>query len=230
MSNQLKRIGILGGTFDPIHNGHLGLARETMQLFDLQKILFIPVNRSPHKVHYKPTSSKHRVAMLELALEQETTFPVDLIEIAKGGVSYTIDTLSQLKEQHPDWQLFLILGADTFMMMDTWKSYVDIFKICDLLVGTRPNTKLEFPEKLSRALKLNKILLKKNNCPPLATFLLTTGKTIHFYQIPPQDISSREIRSRVQAEKEIKNLLPKAIDQYIMQNRLYRNELSPNLV
>ncbi len=101
MSNQLKRIGILGGTFDPIHNGHLGLARETMQLFDLQKILFIPVNRSPHKVHYQPTSSKHRVAMLELALEQETTFPVDLIEIAKGGVSYTIDTLSPVKGTAP---------------------------------------------------------------------------------------------------------------------------------
>ena len=230
MSNELKRIGILGGTFDPIHNGHLGLARETMQIFDLQKVLFIPVNQSPHKLHYRASSSKHRVAMLELALEQETAFPIELMEIAKGGVSYTIDTLSQLKEQHPDWELCLILGADAFMMIDTWKSYAEIFKICDLLVGTRPNTKLELPDKLSRTLKLSKIPLQKNNGPPQATFMLATGKTIHLYQIAPQDISSREIRSRVQAEKEIKNMLPHAIDQYIMKNQLYRTESPLNLV
>ena len=112
MNNELKRVGLLGGTFDPVHNGHLGLAGETMQLVNLQTVLFIPVSRSPHKLHYRPTSSRHRVAMLELALEQKTAFSIELLEIEKGGVSYTIETISRLKERHPEWELFLILGAD----------------------------------------------------------------------------------------------------------------------
>lgn len=228
MNDELKHIGILGGTFDPIHNGHIGLARETMQLFDLQKVLFIPVNQSPHKLHYPSTSSKHRVTMLELALEQETAFSIDLMEIEKGGVSYTIETLSQLKERHPDWELYLILGADAFMMMETWKNYADIFKLCDLLVGTRPNTKLELPATLGRILRLKKIPFEKNNGPPLTNLIPATGKTIRFYQISPQDISSRGIRHKVQTGKEFKNLLPHAVDQYIIKNLLYRTESPPN--
>lgn len=225
-----RRVGILGGTFDPIHNGHLCLARETMQLFGLHEVLFIPVSHSPHKLHYSPTSSKHRVAMLELALKPEPAFSTDLMEVEKGGVSYTIDTLSQIKKRHFDWELFLILGADAFMMMETWKSYADIFKLCDLLVGTRPHTKLELPIKLGKAIGLKKIALQQNNGPMQSTLIPATGKSICLYQISPQDISSREIRQNVQAGKEIKNLLPHAVDHYIMKNLLYRTESPPNLV
>ena len=225
MNSELKRVGLLGGTFDPIHNGHLGLAAQTMQLFDLQKIVFIPVSQSPHKLHDRPTSSPHRVAMLELALEQETAFSIDLLEVEKGGVSYTIDTLSRLKENHPNWELFLILGADAFLLMDTWKNYADILKLCHVLVSTRPGVKLELPATLVQALEIKEEIknspLEKNNLP--ITLNPVTGKTIRLYQIPTQDISSREIRLRVQAGKEIKNLLPPAVDHYIMRHRLYRS-------
>ena len=230
MNNELKRVGLLGGTFDPVHNGHLGLAAETMQLFDLQKVLFIPVSQSPHKIHYRPTSSRHRVAMLELALEQKTAFSIELLEIEKGGVSYTIETISRLKERHPDWELFLILGADAFMVIDSWKSYADIFKLCHVLVGTRPDVKLELPAKLRQTLGLKKTLLEKNNDQLLITLNPATGKTLRLYQIPPQDISSSGIRHRVQARKEIKKLLPPAVDHYIIKNRLYRTESSPIMV
>ena len=169
MNSELKRVGLLGGTFDPVHNGHLSLAAETMQLFDLQKVLFIPVSQSPHKIHYKPTSSKHRVAMLELALEQKTALSIELLEIEKGSVSYTIETISRLKERYPDWEFFLILGADAFMVMDTWKSYADIFKLCHVLVGTRPDVKLELPVELCQTLGLKKTRLENNNDPLLIT-------------------------------------------------------------
>jgi len=220
MNSELKRVGLLGGTFDPVHNGHLSLAAETMQLFDLQKVLFIPVSQSPHKIHYKPTSSKHRVAMLELALEQKTALSIELLEIEKGSVSYTIETISRLKERYPDWEFFLILGADAFMVMDTWKSYADIFKLCHVLVGTRPDV----------TLGLKKTRLENNNDPLLITLNPATGKTIRLYHIPPQDISSSGIRHRVQAGKEIKNLLPPAVDHYIIKNRLYRTEFPPIMV
>lgn len=228
MNSELKRVGLLGGTFDPVHHGHLGLATQTMQLFDLQKVLFIPVSQSPHKLHDRSTSSPHRVAMLELALEQETAFSIDLLEIEKGGVSYTIETLSLLKKNHPDWELFLILGADAFMLMDTWKSFANILKLCHILVGTRPGTQLELSAKLSQALGSKKNPLENNNLP--LTLIPVAGKTIQLYQIPTQDISSREIRLKAQAGKEIKNLLPLAVDHYIMKHQLYRKASPPTMV
>jgi nicotinate-nucleotide adenylyltransferase len=230
MNNNLKRVGLLGGTFDPVHNGHLDLAAKTAQLFDLQEILFIPASQSPHKLDDQPASSRHRVTMLKLALEQKTRFSIELFETAKGGVSYTIETLSRLKEKHPNWELFLILGADAFLLMDTWKSFTEIIKLCHVLVGSRPGIKLEVPEKLSQALGLKKTLLKNNGLVLPMTLFTNTEKTIRLYQIPTPNISSREIRKMVQEEKEIKNLLPPVVDHYIMHHRLYRAESSPTKV
>ncbi len=228
MNSELKRVGLLGGTFDPVHHGHLDLATQTMQLFDLQKVLFIPVSQSPHKSHDRPTPSPHRVAMLELALEREAAFSIDLLEIEKGSVSYTIETLSRLKENHPDWEFFLILGADAFISMDTWKSFADILKLCHVLAGTRPGIQLVLPAKLSQVLGIKKNPLENNNLS--VTLNPVTGKTIRLYQIPTQDISSREIRLKVQTGKEIKNLLPLAVDHYIMRHKLYRMEPPPIMV
>ena len=230
MNSELKRVGLLGGTFDPVHNGHLDLAAKTAQLFDLQEVVFVPVSQSPHKLDDQPTPSLHRVAMLELALEQKTTFSIELFEVEKGGVSYTIETLSRLREKHPDWELFLILGADAFLLMDTWKSCTEIIKLCHVLVSTRPGIKLEVPDKLSQTLGLKKPLLENNDLILPMTLNTTTEKTIRLYQIPTPNTSSREIRQRVQEEKEIKNLLPPAVDHYIMHHRLYRAESPPTKV
>jgi nicotinate-nucleotide adenylyltransferase len=221
MNNELKRVGLLGGTFDPVHNGHLDLATKTTQLFNLQKVLFIPVSQSPHKLDVQPTSSFHRVAMLELALEQKIKFPIELSEVDNGGVSYTIETLSRLKERYPDWELFLILGADAFLLMDTWKSFTNILKLCHVLVSTRPGVKLRVPDKLIQMLGLKKSTLGNNDLILPMTLSTSSGKTIRLYQIPTQNISSREIREKVRKEKEIKNLLPPAVDHYIMQHQLY---------
>jgi nicotinate-nucleotide adenylyltransferase len=230
MNNELKRVGLLGGTFDPVHNGHLDLAAKTKQLFDLQKVLFVPVSQSPHKLDARPTSSLHRIAMLELALKQKTKFSLELSEVDNGGISYTIETLSRLKERYPDWELFLILGADAFLLMDTWKSFTDILKLCHVLVSTRPGFKLEVPDKLIQALGLKNFQLDNNNLILPMTLNTTSEKTIRLYEIPTQNISSREIRGKVQEEKEIKNLLPLAVDHYIMQHQLYKAESPPTKV
>jgi nicotinate-nucleotide adenylyltransferase len=230
MNNELKRVGLLGGTFDPVHNGHLDLALKTAQLFGLQEVLFIPTSQSPHKLDGPPTSSPQRVAMLKIALEQEASFSIDLLEIDKGGVSYTIETLSQLKNIHPEWELFLILGTDAFLLMDTWKRSADILELCHVLVGSRPGVKLEISKKLSQVLRINKDLLENNDFKLPITFSTVPGKTLQLYQIPTQNISSREIRHRVQVGKEIKNLLPPGVDHYIMQNQLYRSKSPPIMV
>jgi nicotinate-nucleotide adenylyltransferase len=230
MNNDLKRVGLLGGTFDPVHNGHLDLAAKTKQLFNLQKVLFVPVSQSPHKLDVRPASSLHRVAMLELALEQKIKFSIELSEVDNGGVSYTIATLSRLKERNPDWELFLILGADAFLLMDTWKSFIDILKLCHVLVSTRPGVKLRVPDKLIQMLGLKKSTLDNIDLILPMTLSTSSGKTIRLYQTPTQNISSREIREKVKEGKEIKNLLPPAIDHYIMQHQLYRAEQPPTKV
>ncbi|MBT5869986.1 MAG: nicotinate-nucleotide adenylyltransferase [Nitrospinaceae bacterium] len=227
MNNRPKQIGLLGGTFDPVHNGHLGLAEKAIQAFDLDKVLFIPANQSPHKIQSPPTASMHRIAMLRLALKDKSNFPLELLEINRSGISYTIDTISQLKIQHPDWELYLILGADAFLMIDTWKNYAEIFKCCHLLVSTRPGINLEVPDKLCQTLALNKDQREINSPSQWITLNPAIGKSIRLFQIPPQDISSKIIRGKVQTGKEIKNLLPPAVDHYIMKNRLYRTESPP---
>ncbi len=218
---------MLGGTFDPIHNGHLDLASRTAQLFDLQEVMFIPVSQSPHKLDILPASSTHRVAMLELALKPESLFSIELLEVEYGGISYSIDTLTQLKDKHPDWEFFMILGADAFLLMDTWKSASEILKLCHILVSTRPGIKLEFSAKFIETLGLNKSLLENNDFKFPMIVRNISGKTIQLYEIPTQNISSREIRQNVRTGKEIKNLLPPAVDHYIMHHRLYRAESPP---
>tara|TARA_B100001123_G_scaffold282960_1_gene315244 strand:+ start:915 stop:1607 length:693 start_codon:yes stop_codon:yes gene_type:complete len=227
MDNKKKRVGLLGGTFDPIHYGHLGLARETMQLFNLQEVVFIPVSQSPHKFLYHTTSPSQRIAMLELALEQEGGFSLDLLEIERGGVSFTIDTLSRLKEIHPNWELFLLLGADAFMVMDTWKSFNQVLKLCNLLVGTRPSVNIEISTKLIQSIGLKNFSIAKNIIKLPITLNPANGKTIRLFEIPPKNISSSAIRNKVREGIEIKNLLPPAVDHYIMKNLLYLTESPP---
>ena len=168
--------------------------------------------------------------MLELALERKTEFSIELFEVERGGVSYTINTLSLLKKRNPDWEFFLILGADAFLLMDTWKDFTDIFKLCHVLVSTRPGVKLEISKNLINKFGLKKSPLQNNELTLPMTFSTTTEKTIHLYQIPTQNISSREIRHKVQTGKEIKNLLPPEVDHYIMHNLLYRTESPQNML
>ena len=229
MNRELKKVGLLGGTFDPIHNGHLDLAARSAKLFDLQEVLFIPVSQSPHKLDSLPASSTHRVAMLDLALKKESLFSIELLEVDSGGVSYSIDTLSQLKDRHPEWEFFMILGADAFLLMDTWKRVSEILKLCHILVSTRPGIKLEFSLKFIETLGLNKTLLESNDFNSPKIVRDSSGKTIQLYEIPTQNISSTEIRQKVRTGKEIKNLLPPSVDHYIIKNRLYRDDSPPKV-
>ena len=132
MFKPLKKIGLIGGTFDPVHNGHLYLAEQAQDIFDLEKVIFIPAFRSPHKLAIQPESCKHRLAMLALALENRPTFSMNKIEIEKQAVSFTIDTLKALKSEYSDWELFLILGADAFQAIDTWKKSSQLFDFCNI--------------------------------------------------------------------------------------------------
>ena len=222
MTDSMKKVGLLGGTFDPAHNGHLHLARQAQRLFNLEKVVFIPAYRSPHKLDLEPVSCEHRLAMLTLAFEGQPSFSIDKIEINKNEVSYTIETLKELQSNHPDWNMFLILGADTFQTIDTWKQCSQLLDFCNILVGTRPGAELQVSDSVK-----NKLILSASATDVKVLKNLEKGTGVTFFQISPLDISSKNIRQRIHRKEEVKNLLPPSIDHYIMQHQLYRDDSPP---
>ena len=233
MTNNLKKIGIIGGTFDPVHNGHLNLAEQAQKFFDLDKVIFIPTFRSPHKLAIKPESCKHRLSMLSLALKNRPGFSMDKIEIKKNAVSYTIETLKDLDSEHPDWSIFLIVGADVFQAIDTWKNSKQLLDFCNILVATRPGVDFAISESIKNKLSLSEpetnIHPSKFRTELMVFENLKKGAKVIFFPIPPLDISSKDIRQRIIQKEEIKNLLPLSVDHYIMKHRLYRNDSPPKV-
>jgi nicotinate-nucleotide adenylyltransferase len=192
-SNTLvKRIGLFGGTFDPPHIGHLIIAETAWEQLGLEKIYFVPAYIPPHKRGKKCTPVSHRLAMIQLALKGNRHFDMLDCEIKRRGVSYTIDTLRDIKEQYCDDDLFFILGSDNLQQFNTWKKPDEIVKLAHLVVYERPN--IPIPRKYSSAIRLNGPLL---------------------------DISSTDIRAKAMEQRSIRYLVPKAVEQYILKHRLY---------
>ncbi len=233
MLKVLKKIGLIGGTFDPVHNGHLHLAEQAQEIFDLEKVIFIPAFRSPHKLAIQPESCKHRLAMLALALENRPTFSINKVEIEKQTVSFTIDTLKAFKSEYSDWKLFLILGADAFQAIDTWKQSSQLLDFCNILVGTRPGTDFKVSESAKNKLFLDERVKigPSSKFGKESVFFKNTqrGTQVVFFQISPINISSKDIRQRIYQKEEIKNLLPPSVDHYIIKNQLYRNHPPPKV-
>ena len=233
MTDSMKKIGLLGGTFDPVHNGHLHLAEQAQRFFNLEKVVFIPAYRSPHKLALEPVSCKHRLSMLTLAIEGLLRFSIDKMEINKNEVSYTIETLKELQLNHPEWNMFLILGADAFQAIDTWKQCSQLLDFCNILVGTRPGAELQVSDSVKNKLSLStsatndRATSSATDVKVFKNFEKGTGVT--FFQISPLDISSKEIRQRIHQGEEVKNLLPPSVDHYIIRHRLYQNDSPPTV-
>lgn len=197
-------IGILGGTFDPVHMGHLILAQEVLQSANLDKILFIPAGLAPHKDNEKIVDSKHRLNMLLLATEGNSQFEISTIEIEKKTLSYTYETLYQLKSIYKKDTLYYIIGADNVFNIETWKSFEELFKLCDLLVALRPGF-----DKKSVIKKSNQLIYKYN-------------AKIQVLDIPLIDISSSDIKKAIIKKKSIKYLVPESVGEYIREHLLYQ--------
>ena len=226
-------IGLIGGTFDPVHNGHLHLAEQARKLFELQEVKFIPAYRSPHKLALEPVAREHRMAMLTLALKEKPNFSIDKREINVDKVSYTIETLKDLSSNHPDWKMSLILGGDAFRSIDTWKDCSQLLDFCNILVGTRPGIEMEISESIKKELSLNESETNSHASAiekdKIVFKNLEKGTKVIFFQISPLDISSKDIRQRINKGEETKNLLPPSVYHYIMQHQLYRDDSPPKV-
>lgn len=139
----MKRIAYFGGTFDPVHNGHLSIARSLINIFELDEFVFLPAFHAPHKPDRQPTSEFHRFTMLCLATENDARISVSTLELDKREKRYTIDTLKELKERHPDDEIFFVMGADSWTAIRTWRDWENVLLSSNHIVVSRPGYEIK---------------------------------------------------------------------------------------
>ncbi|GAB6109585.1 nicotinate-nucleotide adenylyltransferase [Fusibacter bizertensis] len=200
-----RRIGIMGGTFDPIHFGHLMLAEQIRTSFHLDEVLFIPVGKAPHKSLTDAADKMQRYEMTKLAIESNPYFKISDIEIKQIGTTYTIDTVKAIKKTLSDRdELYFITGADAILQLESWKEYVELINLVSFIGATRPGFDTH-----ALADKIENLKLRY-------------GAQIELSYVPALAISSTDIRERVREEKSIKYLLPESVERFIYDNFLYR--------
>ncbi|MFM7845406.1 MAG: nicotinate-nucleotide adenylyltransferase [Planctomycetota bacterium] len=201
------RLGIYGGTFDPVHYGHLLLAECCREQCRLDEIWFVPAARPPHKTSLELTAGDQRVAMLRLALADCPGFLVSTLELDRGGISYTVDTLEYLKQQRPDAELFFLLGADAVRDLPTWRAPEQIGRLATLVTVQRPDAPPIAWDQLAQLLD-----------PPA-----WQAARDHAVVMPRIEISSRDLRHRISTGRSVRFRTPPAVIHYITQQRLYRD-------
>jgi len=194
----VNRLGIFGGSFDPPHAAHLHIARAARRQFELDRLLWMPASTPPHKRHKLLAPDEDRVRMIELLIEGESGFEINLIELERGGISFTVDTLRYLQDEYPDSHLFLIIGEDGLAGFSSWREPETILELASLLVYRRPGVTVADVPKGTR-----------------------------FINGSMMDISSSELRNRIaRGDVPEPNVLPPILQTYIAENGLYRSNTS----
>jgi nicotinate-nucleotide adenylyltransferase len=211
------KIGIIGGTFNPIHMAHLRIAEEVGDRFDLERVLFMPTAAPPHKPLAGELPFATRCAMVELAVADNPRFAVSDIEGRRGGKSYSIDTLRTLREAHPGDELFFIVGSDSFRDFSSWREYTAIFDVCNVVVVERPDAAIA---DLTAGLP---VAIARQFCYHAAERRLAhrSGYSVYYLEGIPLAISSSTVRELVCQERSIRYLVPDAVAHYIKEQRLY---------
>jgi nicotinate-nucleotide adenylyltransferase len=211
-----RRIGLFGGTFDPIHLGHLRCAQEVGEAFHLSQVIFILAAVPPHKLDRRIISTKHRWNMVKLAIADNPSFALSDVEIRREGTSYSIETISYYhRDLRKGERLFFILGADAFCEIETWKDYHQLFTVCDFIVISRPNF-----DPLRATVLTSEGFTQEGSTGDL--FLHPSGHSLHLLNVTPVGIASTDIRMAVKERRSFTYLVPKAVEEYIKREGLYR--------
>ena len=199
---QSKKLGILGGTFDPIHYGHLLIAQSALEEFDLDQILFVPTGKSPHKSSAQVTDSRIRCEMVELAIKDNSRFALSYIEAESSQVNYTYRTLQKIHREKENFHLYFIMGEDSLDDFPEWKNPGEICRQASLLVAVRNETGSEIQSKIAQ---MNRFF----------------SADMHMLHAPNFSVSSREIRGWIKIGKSIRYMLPEQVETFIRRNSLY---------
>lgn len=208
----MRRIGVMGGTFDPVHEGHIILASQAKAAFCLDEVWFMPSNNPPHKVGKGITPVEHRLSMLNEAINDIDRFSVSDFELHRDGLTYSSDTFKALKEMFPEDRFFLIMGGDSILQFENWHKPDEIVKYADIIAS-------------GRAGYSNGGVMQK-----IKDLSETLGATIFYLDAPSMDISSSEIRERISLGFETFGLLPDGVRSYIKSHGLYEDSEISNLL
>jgi nicotinate-nucleotide adenylyltransferase len=203
----MKKIGIIGGTFNPIHIAHLVMADRFSEQMRLDKCYFVPAALSPFKTEQNPAdfaSPEHRLKMVKLAIEGNGAFKTDDVELKKGGISYSIDTISYFKNRFPDAEIFLLIGTDQAIDFKKWKAWVEILKTVQLCIVHRPE------------------ILKDKTDTEITEELTMAFKKPVWIHAPLLEISATEIRAKILKNESIRYIVPHEVKEYIFKNNLYK--------
>ena len=197
----MTHIGILGGTFDPIHHGHLFSAETAAAAFELERVLLVPAGQNPLK-RQTQTAAAHRVQMARLAAAANPLLQVTTVDVDRAPPSYTVDTMALLAGQYPGAALYLILGADALSELPDWREPRRLLGLCHVIVLSRPGYPLALP-------------------PDVRTALGGAADRIHLQEMPALEISSTDLRRRFRVGEPVRYLLPEAVERYVREQRLY---------
>jgi nicotinate-nucleotide adenylyltransferase len=213
------RLGIFGGTFDPVHLAHLRCAEEARETLTLDRVLFIPAAAPPHKRDRPVARATHRLAMLRLAVAGNRAFRVSAMELERTGPSYSVDTLRRLRAELPaSAELVFLLGLDAFREIHTWKEYRTLFAFADFAIFARPGYRLPSLRALLPVATRGDFCYGRNR----QTLEHKSGSQVRFLDLTALDISASAIRDRVARSQSVRYLVPLPVERYIARHRLYR--------
>jgi nicotinate-nucleotide adenylyltransferase len=216
-----QKIGILGGTFNPIHYGHLAAAEEVWSRLKLDHVLFVPSFLPPHKQDEVIPSAAQRQEMVALAIAGNPHFALSDLEVKREGMSYSVDTVAELLRLYPATDFYFITGLDSFLEIQTWKEWERLLSFCRFVVLSRPGYAFSSLASINFMHNAGEKLHALDRRELTRAVLETGRSTVYLEQIPLYDVSSTDIRQRVRQGRTIKYLLPECVETYIIKNKLY---------
>lgn len=209
-----KRIGIFGGTFNPVHYGHLRIALEFKRALRLDEMRLMICSQPPHR-EAPNVNAEQRLNMLQLALEDSNEFILDDRELRREGPSYSVDTLRSLKKEYPDACLFMMIGSDSFQSFDTWHEWQEILELTNIVIARRPENIVDTESSMG-------LQLKDRFVTQLSEIKNQTGQIIPL-SVTQLDISSTQVRQMLKEDVSCKYLMPDSVINYIEKNSLYKS-------
>lgn len=212
-----KKVGLFGGTFNPVHKGHFNSVEQVTKKLGLEKVIVIPTSTSPLRVEEDVAEEKHRLEMVKLAFSDLNFVEVSTLEFERGGISFTIDTINFLKQTHPEYDIYLIVGFDQFLAFHQWKNFDQILQKVNLVVTSRPGHDLvEDLDSIDIEVK-NKVTQFSGN-----EWHLETGKKIFMIQLEDVDVSASEIRKKLRTGENVGQMLKTEVKDYIEREKIYQ--------
>ena len=222
-SSEPAGVGLLGGTFNPIHNGHLEIARQTRDALHLKRIVFIPTGDPPHKPQENLAPARDRYEMVRLAVASDPSFTVSDIEVRRPGKSYSIDTIRFLLEQYGgSVPLYFLIGLDAFLELPTWRDPAIALTLCSFVVISRPGAFFQALASLPLIPRIPRQSLVDLDEGSSSRLEVPIGEqALICLRLPPCEVSASDIRTRIKQGRPTANLLPPAVDSYILQHHIY---------